>query len=234
MTSGAPAHVAVLIPVLNDTAALAACLAGLTEARDSLEIHVVDGGPDPAAEQLCRKLDVPYHQGPPGRAVQLNHAAAQARAPWLWFLHADSAVPADSVRAILTHTLTAGPSWGCFRTKIGHPSPWVRIIEGGANVRARLGLPYGDQGMFVHRDLFQAVDGFPEEPILEDALLAKALRPFGRPRLLSPPIRTSGRRWRDRGIARTTWINWRILAMHLTGSRDTQRMVELYGKRLKP
>lgn len=234
MSSADPVHVAVVVPVLDDTAALALCLANLEAAREPLEIHVVDGGPDPAAQELCRQSGVHYHTSPPGRAAQLNHGAAQASAPWLWFLHADTSAGPGAVHALHTHTLTADPGWGCFRTKIAHPSPWLRVIEGGANLRARLGLPYGDQGMFAHRDLFRAVGGFPAEPILEDALLSKALRRVGRPRLLSPPIQTSGRRWRTLGIARTTWINWRILGMHLAGSRNTRRMAQLYGRRQAP
>lgn len=234
MTSVEPAPVAVVVPILDDTPALALCLADLAAAGEALEIHVVDGGPDSAAAELCRARDVSYHRSPPGRAAQLNHGAAQTSAHWLWFLHADTRIPADAVHALVNHGLTEHRGWGCFRTRIAYPSPAMRVIEGGANLRARLGLPYGDQGMFVHRDLFHAVGGFPAEPILEDALLAKALRRFSRPRVLSPTIQTSGRRWRTLGIARTTWINWRILAMHLTGSRDTHRMAKLYGQRQQP
>lgn len=222
--------IAAIVPVLNDTGPLTHCLADLAVAQEAIEIHVVDGEDDPEARALCASRGAHYHRSPPGRAHQLNLGAAATKADWLWFLHADTRISSASINAILEHAAQEQPSWGCFRHKIDHGSVALRVIERSANLRARLGLPYGDQALFVHTDLFREAGGFPQEPILEDLLLSKTLRKISRPHVLAPPVISSGRRWRNLGIARTTWRNWRILAMLLAGSRDTTRMATLYHR----
>ena len=222
--------VAVIVPVFDDAGPLAQCLEDLAVAKSEFEVHVVDGSQDPKARAVCASKGVQYHESAPSRAIQLNRGAAEAQSEWLWFLHADTRIPPQSIDALLEHTAGNEPSWGCFRHRIDHESVVLRVIERSANLRAKLGLPYGDQALFVHAGLFHAAGGFPEEPILEDLLLSKTLRRSAKPYVLSPPVVSSGRRWRHLGVARTTWRNWRILAMLMAGSRDTTRMAALYRK----
>ncbi|MGK0217350.1 MAG: rSAM/selenodomain-associated transferase 2 [Planctomycetota bacterium] len=220
--------IAVIVPVLDDAEPLESCLTDLAQATKPLEVHVVDGGQCQRSQELAAAHGVNYHRSAPGRGPQQNLAAAAAVSPWLWFLHADTRLPREAIDALQAHCATAAPGWGCFRQHIAHPHWSMRIIEAGANLRARLGLPYGDQGIFAHRDCFRTAGGFPNEPFLEDLALAKSLRKQGRPSILSPTITSDGRRWQQLGIARTTWRNWRILAMHLSGSRNTARMSTIY------
>lgn len=221
--------IAVILPVLDDAGPLETCLTDLAQAKTPLELHVVDGGACQRTEQLARAHGACYQRCAPGRGAQQNLAAAASNADWLWFLHADTRVPAEAIDALHAHCAEAQPGWGCFRQHIAHPHWSMRIIEAGANLRARLGLPYGDQGIFVHRTPFEAVGGFPSQPFLEDLVLAKALRQQDRPNILAPTLCSAGRRWQHLGIPRTTWRNWRILAMHLSGSRDTARMAAIYN-----
>lgn len=221
--------IAVILPVLDDAGPLETCLADLAQAKVPLELHVVDGGACSRSQELARSHGASYQRCAPGRGAQQNQAAAASQAPWLWFLHADTRVPAAATSALEAHCAQAAPGWGCFRQRIAHPHWSMRIIEAGANLRARLGLPYGDQGIFVHRSHFEAVGGFSDVSFLEDLTLAKALRQLARPRILAATLSSDGRRWQRLGIVRTTWRNWRILAMHLAGSSDTARMAAIYS-----
>jgi hypothetical protein len=83
-----------------------------------------------------------------------------------------------------------------------------RMIEWGAGLRSRwLQLPYGDQGIFCARALFETMGGFAALPIMEDYEMVRRLRRFGRIVTLAAAARTSGRRWEKAGVLRTTLIN---------------------------
>jgi len=105
----------------------------------------------------------------------------------------------------------------------------LRLVAAGANLRSRLfGLPYGDQAFFFRRDLFDALGGFPELPIMEDVALMRALARTGeRPVLLPERVSTSARRWQAEGLLRTTVRNLALLLGYLCGV-PAQRLAKCY------
>lgn len=145
--------------------------------------------------------------GPPGRAGQQNLAAGLARGRWLWFLHADSSLPADAVQR-LRAALEADPTALYYFDLLFEEGPaLMRLNQWGVRIRSRLlGLPFGDQGLALARSQFVALGEFPvDAPRGEDHLLVWAARRRGiRILPVGCHLWTSARAYQERGWARTT------------------------------
>ena len=112
---------------------------------------------------------------------------------------------------------------GAFELRLTPPTPFLRFIAWGANWRCRLfRLPYGDQAIFVRRDLFLALGGFAHRHP-EDLDLVLRLRRLTRVRLLTPPVNSSGRRWLKHGNLQTSGYHWAFLIRHLAERLLTRR-----------
>jgi rSAM/selenodomain-associated transferase 2 len=142
-------------------------------------------------------------------------ASAGARAPdgaaeVLLFLHADTVLPPDALAQIAA-ALATGSCWGRFDVRLSGERPLFRLVETLMNLRSRLtGIATGDQAIFVRRDLFEAVGGFPDIALMEDIALSAALRRRAWPACLRPPVVTSSRRWEAAGAWRTIVIMWAL------------------------
>lgn len=201
----------IVIPVLDEAAAIGATLERLAPLRArGAEVIVVDGGSrDGTAALACSGADAVV-EAPRGRARQMNAGAAVARGDVLLFLHADTWLPDDADRRVLDATAT-GASWGRFDVRITGRHPMLRVVAAAMNLRSRLtGIATGDQAIFVRRDLFDGIDGFPDQPLMEDIELSLRLRRGAQPACLRARVRTSGRRWETRGVWRTILLMWRL------------------------
>ena len=95
---------------------------------------------------------------------------------------------------------------------------WLRCVERGAALRWRLfGLAYGDQGLLVRRDLYDAAGGFPDTAIMEDVVLARRLGRLAPMTRFTQPILADGRRWRREGAVRGSLRNVALLLLFLWG-----------------
>lgn len=219
---------AVIIPTLNAEAGLAATLAALPPVAHRI---VVDGGSRDATVEVARAAGAEVLQSLPGRGVQLAAGAAAAQTPWLLFLHADTKLDARAWGALEAH-LTApeqAQRAAVFGFQLDDQAWQARLLEWGVRLRvALLALPYGDQGLLIHRDLYEAVGGYKALPLMEDVDLARRL---GRRRLhLLPGVAiTSATRWRRRGWARQTLLNLRCLTLYLAGTPPAE-IARLYGR----
>lgn len=197
----------VVIPALDEERLLPRLLAAL--AGEDCRVVVVDGGSRDATVERARAFPgVEVMAAPPPRGVQMNHGAARGSAPALLFLHADTLPPsgvAARIAAALADPRVAG---GAFDLEIEAAHPAARLVGWAASWRSRLTRrPYGDQGLFVRRAVFEAMGGFAPLPVLEDLDFAHRLTRRGRIVFLRPPVRVSARRWEASGYARTTLRN---------------------------
>ncbi|MCO6456540.1 MAG: TIGR04283 family arsenosugar biosynthesis glycosyltransferase [Pirellulaceae bacterium] len=205
-------NISLVIPVINELACIAAAVdSGWRAGVD--EVLVVDGGSTDGTWQLLERLNCRSLRSPAGRAAQQNAGAASARGDVLLFQHADNRLSpraADQIREALGNPRRL---CGAFRQRIDSPRRVYRCLEWGNAWRVRWqGMPYGDQGIFVRREIFQQLGGFPEVPLMEDVLLMRRLRRLAWPVLLPGPLLVSPRRWERHGVVRQTMRNWSLLA----------------------
>ena len=183
-----------------------------------------------AAEPRPQTLPKPivWLYGQRGRGRQLNAGAAAADAHWLWFVHADSQLDADSFAAVRLWCAQRTAGLGYLDLGFLPDGPRItRLNALGANLRSRLfGLPYGDQGLCVSAGEFRRLGGFCEDLERgEDLDFVVRARSAGLPATRIPGrIRTSARRYRDHGWWRTTWehqCNARRLIRQAESGRNT-------------
>ncbi len=210
--------ISVVVPTLNERNNLPRTLAPLLAAGDGLEVIVADGGSDDGTAELARDLGLRVLNCPRGRAVQMNAGAAAAAGEYLLFLHADTLLPPGFdtlVRRTLEHP---DISVGAFRLDLDADHPGLRMIERTVWLRCRvMGLPFGDQALFVRAGDFKLIGGFPEIGIMEDYELVRRLGSAGRVEVLDVPVLSSARRWLARGFWRTTWENQLAVLGHKLG-----------------
>ncbi|MEO0801790.1 MAG: TIGR04283 family arsenosugar biosynthesis glycosyltransferase [Cyanobacteria bacterium J06642_2] len=205
------AAIAIVIPTWQEAGTLAACLQQFEQQAPPFEVWVVDGG----STDKTLEIATAYRQGCPyhlqvaitperGRAAQMNWGALQAQAEILLFLHADSRLPIgglDSVRQALRDSEAIG---GRFRVHLDARTWPYSLIAWGINARSRLtGLFTGDMGIFIRRSAFEQLQGYPQQPLLEDLELSMRMQRLGRVVFLAEAIETSSRRWQQGGAWRT-------------------------------
>ncbi|MGE5232285.1 MAG: TIGR04283 family arsenosugar biosynthesis glycosyltransferase [Deltaproteobacteria bacterium] len=206
------------MPVLNEAAALPGLLADLRGLRPRPEVIVVDGGSADATCRVAREHGALVLTAARGRGTQLRAGAAAARAPLLCFLHADVRLAPPALRMIEALAKARPPGAYAFRLAIDRPGLAYRVVEWGANVRSRWGgLPYGDQGLLVRREDYDAAGGYPPVPLMEDVGLVRALRRTTRIHILPAVVQASARRWEREGVLRRSWANWRLLLAYFRG-----------------
>jgi rSAM/selenodomain-associated transferase 2 len=207
----APARISIVVPVLNEAAALPALLQALQPLRaQGHELITADGGSDDASPAVARPWADHWLQAPRGRARQMNAGAAQARGDWLLFLHADTQLPPEAA-TLLQQAWQQGAAWGRFDVQISGQAAMLRVVAALMNLRSRLtGVATGDQALFVRRSLFQQLGGYAEQPLMEDIELSRRLKRLARPACLRARVQTSGRRWEARGVWRTIFLMWRL------------------------
>ena len=170
-------NLSVIIPVLNEEAALPSTLASVSKQRGQFETLVVDGGSIDATKDVASRFSrARLINSRRGRAAQMNRGAAQARGEWLLFLHADTLLPDDALVEIIGRTGDASVQAGCFQHSFSGRRWSLSLISKLHNWRFGRGrIIYGDQAFFIRRSLFEKLGGFPNVSILEDVLLSEKL-----------------------------------------------------------
>ncbi|MBF0256324.1 MAG: TIGR04283 family arsenosugar biosynthesis glycosyltransferase [Gammaproteobacteria bacterium] len=206
-----------IIPTCNEGRSIRATLLALQSLRaNGNELILVDGGSEDDTQAIARPLVDRLLVTAPGRGGQMAAGAEVARQPILWFLHADTLAPVQADRLIESALADAG--WGRFDVRLTGAHPLFRLIERLINLRSCLsGIATGDQGIFLRVELYQAIGGMPDQPLMEDVELSRRLKRHGRPVCLKPPLVTSSRRWEQHGILRTVVLMWWLRAAYALG-----------------
>jgi rSAM/selenodomain-associated transferase 2 len=200
-----------IVPVLNEAAGLQGLLAHLLPlVQQGVEVIVVDGGSQDASVALIQEAGFRLIQSARGRALQMNAGAAASHGDVLLFLHADTRLPSGAVQQILAR-ITHALAWGRFDVRIEGHATMLHVVGWLMNWRSRItGIATGDQAIFMTRTAFDAVGGFPVQPLMEDIEISSRLRRIKRPLCLGERVVTSGRRWEQRGVWRTIFLMWRL------------------------
>ncbi|MBT7308893.1 MAG: glycosyltransferase family 2 protein [Gammaproteobacteria bacterium] len=219
--------ISIIIPALNESAGIEQMLQPLQAMRQrGVEVILVDGGSVDQTCELAAPLVDHWEVSGGGRGCQMNRGAALSSGTILWFLHADSMVPEwgdQWVEQTLDHY-----RWGRFNVQLSGNQPLLRIVEWMMNRRSCWsGVATGDQGIFLQQDLFSAVGGFPEIPLMEDIAFSKQLKKAANPYCLQQTLITSSRRWEKRGVVRTILLMW-WLRLAYWGGVSPRRIAQWY------
>ena len=212
----------IIIPVYKEQENINTYLHYLRALRgiEQCEVIVVDGD-EGSTLRAIRRIDFPFRLveiiSRRGRGVQLNGGAEAASAAYLLFLHVDTLLPETGL-ALVIRALKSYDA-GAFALGVigasGLFNTWLAYVNG----RKRLSFtPYGDQGMFMTRDTYRRVRGFPQIPIMEDVAMTVRLKRTGaRLKLLHAKVLTSGRHWCRNGYFLNFLKNTALFTLYRMG-----------------
>lgn len=223
--------VSVIVPVFNEAETIEAFLVSVREScGECTQIVVVDGGSTDGTASIARPRCDRLVESRKQRAAQMNAGVQHASADILWFLHADSWLPKHADELIRDALAGSDRSWGFFQVRLSGSNLMLRIVERMMNWRSNLtGIASGDQGMFVTRDLFERIGGFPAIALMEDIAISGKLKAAGRPVCPTQKLVTSSRRWEKNGMLRTIILMWKLRLLYFLGVEPDKLAHMYYG-----
>lgn len=218
--------ITMIIPIYNESRTIGPMLRQLDSLPGDWEILFADGGSsDDTLVQIGDRYTVLH--APKGRANQMNFAAARASSDVIWFVHCDSRLPADA-HAQISKAAANGAKWGCFHIGFDYDGPFMGCNTYLSNRRARKGIAFGDQGIWVIKNAFDAIGGFPDLPIMEDYEFSRQMKAAGIPISQLPGrIVTSGRRYEKKFPLITMWQMFYLRCLYRQGV-DIQEIARRY------
>jgi rSAM/selenodomain-associated transferase 2 len=216
----------IIMPVLNEAAVLENQLAHLTKqcsnSHHDYEILIVDGGSSDDTVAIAERYGRVIHN-PRGRATQMNAGATAAQGDVLLFLHADTSLPDDAFTAIEGAFALPQVVAGAFRLCFDCNRWPYRLVAFTTNLRSRVRTVFtGDQGYFIRATSFQAVGGYPDQPLMEDLVIITRLRKIGKVILLPQKVTTSARRHKKIGLLHSVFFMWYLRTLYKFGVSPTR------------
>ncbi len=224
--------ISIIIITLNEEEFIERLLKTLHDTKD-IEIIISDGGSIDRTARVARNYTDKVIVGEKGRGRQLNAGAALATGDILWFLHADSIVPDNYKNHILTAMKKPGVVGGAFTLDIYSELSSLQFISRVVSLRSKISrIPYGDQGVFVKRDVYEKMNGYKDIPLMEDIEFGMRLKKEGKIHLLKTTIKTCARAWERDGVLRTTIRNWVYVTLFFMGYSPHKLYQRYYRKLL--
>jgi len=222
-----PSQISVVIPTLDEEAVVGDAVRSAL-AAGATEVIVCDGG---SRDQTIREATTAgaskIIRSLPGRGIQLNAGAVFASREVVLFLHADCRL---SEAALLQICELPDSLWGAFVQQIEADRFGYRLLEKGNALRVKYrSLPFGDQAIFVRRNVYKEQGGFEEIPLMEDLAFSKRMRKIAKPVLLPGPVTMSPRHWKKRGILRQTAFNFWLQLSYASGVTP-ERLAKRYRR----
>ncbi|MEP6574657.1 MAG: TIGR04283 family arsenosugar biosynthesis glycosyltransferase [Gemmatimonadota bacterium] len=182
------------------------------------EIIVADGGSRDGTCDVAIGGGCTVISTSPGRGIQLAAGVRAARGEWLLIIHADARIAAAALAEAEMALTDREISCAVWQLEMMGEGRWMWIVERVARWRSSaLGLPYGDQGLLIRRELYDAAGGFPELPIMEDVALVRRVGRLAPIRHFTHAIRADSRRYQKEGAVRRVLLNVALLTLFLCG-----------------
>lgn len=222
-----------IIPTLNEANSILATLTMAIKFIGDKEIIVVDGGSGDETVKIASGFDnVKIINASKGRANQMNAGAAAASGEILLFMHSDSILEATALEEIVKTLADKKVIGGCFTLRMDDDRFIFKLICLGSNIRAKFSKVYfGDQGIFVRKDIFKGLGGFPSIPLMEDWEFSRLLNKSGKTVQLPIEIITSPRRFEKGGILKTCLFMHKLKIQYLLGATPENLQKKYYDVR---
>jgi len=220
---------AIIIPVLNEADTIVDLAVHLKPfILKGHDVLLVDGGSHDDTLAASQAAQLRCISSSPGRALQMNAGADATSADYLMFLHADTRLPPNADTLILAALTQKTLAWGRFDVHITGQSRLLPIVAFMMNWRSRLTrIATGDQALFMTRNIFALVGGFPAQPLMEDIEITKQLNQLSAPYCLTSKVTTSGRRWDNHGSWQTILLMWKLRWLYSRG-KSAESLAEMY------
>jgi rSAM/selenodomain-associated transferase 2 len=212
-------RISVVIPSWRDADNLQSLLPGLAAQERIAETIVVDASGDDKAERIALASGATFLACPaPNRGDQMNLGAAASSGDVLLFQHCDTCLDEAHLEAIEVALADRNVVGGAFFRKFDGRHPRLMWLESVARFLTRRGgTLYGDQSIFVRREVFERLGGFAKIPLMEDVEFSRRLRAAGKTAILDPPVASSARRHLQKGAWRTTIQNGLFIVLYNLG-----------------
>lgn len=219
--------ISIIIPVLNEKNKIESLLFQLKNLKGDKEILIVDGGSSDGTQVVASKYGKVILSDK-GRANQMNKGAEESKGDILWFVHADSKVSSNSLQEIEV-SIDEGYVGGGFSLNFyDYNNIFLKYIAVTSNIRAKyFSIFYGDQGIFVKKQLFDMLGGYPLQNLMEDLEFSLSLRKAGKLKLISSSIGTSARRFKLNGMVKTHLLMHKIRFLYFMGV-PTDKLISMY------
>ncbi len=204
--------ISIIIPTLNEAENLPLLLNDLFESLHNSEVIIIDSHSTDKTEEIAYLYGSKFYQiNKKNRGSQLNFGSKKAIGEWLLFLHADSRLKSNWTREI-NHIINQDKNYiYFFNFRINSPNPFFRILEFLVFIRCYLfKLPYGDQGLLIHKNTFKKAKGFKNLPIMEDFDFIMRIKDKKFLLPLKNSILTSDRKWVNTNFLFQSIKNWRL------------------------
>lgn len=221
-------RISLIIPALNEERSIGETLASIAQVRGIEETIVVDGGSDDRTIAIAESHGARVIRSGRGRGIQLHIGACASSGDVLWFLHADTSAPVDAAEHIADALTTPTVAGGNFALTFDGGSRPARVLTRAYPHFRKLGLCYGDSGIFVRRNVYEAIGGFQPYPIFEDLDLIKRLKKRGGFVHLDCALTTSSRRFEGRSFT-WTFARWTGMQMLYWAGVHPNRLGRIYA-----
>jgi rSAM/selenodomain-associated transferase 2 len=223
--------ISVIIPTYNEASCEPVLKSLSVQTDKDFEVIISNGSINPiqVKTQSCKLKII---QSPKGRGLQMNKGVEAANGDILWFLHADSVARYDAIATIKYSLSKPKIQAGAFELSFDSNDVYFKVISFLGTLRSKwTRIPFGDQGIFIEKNLFESIGGFENSPLMEDISLMTTLKKMGKRIVILPKkLKTSPRRYLEKGKLKTTMLNlWFQLQFKLGVSSDTISKA-YYGK----
>ena len=217
--------ISVIIPTLNEDSHIGKTLQSVIKQEGDYEVCVVDGGSTDNTVAIAKRYACVINSKR-GRAIQMNAGANVCKGDILLFLHADTLLPDNGFREVRKRMRDETVAGGSFYITFDADNFILKAVSFITRFNFRL-FHFGDQSIFVRRDVFQALNGYKEMPIMEDYNFYKRLREQGKVILIRMPVISSARRFIKKGVIRQLLINKFVVLAYWAGV-DIQTIKRFY------
>lgn len=192
------------------------------------EIIIVDGD-DSSTLDLIQRTDAIKISSAKGRATQMNAGAKIAVGEYLLFLHADTLLPQNAATLVQKSLQCEDIVAGAFSFEFDSSSKVLKTIAKIANWRSRITkIPFGDQAIFIKKEIFEKIGGYEKIELMEDVALMRKLKREGlKIEILPQKVITSARKYEKNGIFYNVTRNWILLILYFLGT-DPNKLARFY------